>query len=65
MADEQEKKRSRGKPFGSTKPNARRIAMKIRWTEEEVARVKDAAEQAGEDVSSFVRNAALSRCPKP
>lgn len=59
-----EEKRGRGKPFGSTKANARRVAMKIRWTEAEVDEVKGAAEREGEDVSSFVRNAALSRCRK-
>lgn len=59
-----ETKRSRGAPRGSRKKNARRVAMKIRWTEGEIARVKAGAERAGEDVSSFVRNAALDRCRK-
>lgn len=61
---DQGNKRSRGKPPGSTKENARRVAMKIRWTEEEVEAVKDAAARVGENVSSFVRFAALDRCRK-
>jgi len=38
--------------------------MKIRWTEAEVEQVREAAGREGEDVSSFVRNAALGRCRK-
>jgi uncharacterized protein (DUF1778 family) len=60
----EKEKRGRGKPPGSLKPNARRVAIKIRWTAEEIEAVKDAASQAGEDVSSFVRAAALDRCRK-
>jgi len=56
--------RGRGKPPGSRKVNARRVARKIRWTAEEIERVKAGAEQAGEDVSKFVRAAALGRCRK-
>lgn len=59
-----EGKRSRGKPPGSLKENARRVAIKIRWTEEEIETVKAGAERAGEDVSSFIRAAALGRCRK-
>lgn len=59
-----ETKRSRGKPLGSTKLNARRVAIKIRWTEAEIEAVKEAAEKAGEDVSSFIRAASLGRCRK-
>jgi uncharacterized protein (DUF1778 family) len=57
-----ENKRSRGRQPGSLKPNARRVAIKIRWTEEEIEEVRAAAGRAGEDVSSFVRSAALGRC---
>jgi len=57
-------KRSRGKPPGSRKIDARRVAVKIRWTEAEVETVKAAAELAGEDFSAFVRAAALARCRK-
>jgi uncharacterized protein (DUF1778 family) len=57
-------KRSRGKPPGSLKPNARRVAIKIRWTAEEIEAVKAGAEHAGGDVSSFIRAAALDRCRK-
>ncbi len=57
-------KRSRGKPAGSLKENARRVAIKIRWTAGEIEEVRAAAEQAGEDVSSFIRAAALGRCRK-
>lgn len=59
-----DQKRSRGKPPGSLKPNARRVAIKIRWTAEEVEEVKAAADAEGEDFSNFVRTAALSRCRK-
>jgi uncharacterized protein (DUF1778 family) len=55
-------KKRRGKPLGSLKPNARRVAIKIRWTVAEVEAIKAAAEQAGEDFSAFVRAAALGRC---
>ena len=58
------KKRSRGRQPGSLNPNARRVAIKIRWTEEEIEAVKAAAERAAEDVSSFIRFAALDRCRK-
>jgi uncharacterized protein (DUF1778 family) len=59
-----EKKKSRGKPPGSLKENARRVAIKIRWTAGEIEEVREAAERAGEDVSSFIRAAALVRCRK-
>jgi uncharacterized protein (DUF1778 family) len=59
-----ETKRSRGRQPGSLKKDARRVAMKIRWTEDEIETVKEASERAGEDVSSFVRSAALDRCRK-
>lgn len=57
-----EAKKGRGKPPGSLKENARRVAIKIRWTEAEIETVKAGAERAGEDVSSFIRAAALGRC---
>lgn len=57
-------KRSRGKPLGSLKKDARRVAIKIRWTEAEIEAVKAGAERAGEDVSAFIRAAALGRCRK-
>ena len=57
-------KRSRGKPAGSLKPNARRVAIKIRWTAEEIEAVRAAADRAGEDVSHFIRAAALERSRK-
>jgi len=59
-----EAKKSRGKPPGSLKENARRVAIKIRWTAGEIEEVKAAAELVGEDVSSFIRAAALGRCRK-
>jgi uncharacterized protein (DUF1778 family) len=59
-----EEKRGRGKPPGSLKPNARRVAIKIRWTDAEVERIRAAAARSGEDFSSFVRAAALARCKK-
>lgn len=57
----EEKKKGRGRPPASLKPDARRIAMKLRWTEEEIEAVKAAASAAGEDVSHFIRSAALAR----
>ena len=54
-------KKSRGRPPGSLKPEARRITMKLRWTEEEIEAVKAAASAAGEYVSHFIRLAALVR----
>lgn len=54
-------KRPRGKPLGSRKPNARREATQVRWIDSELATVKAAAQATGEDVSEFVRNAALQR----
>lgn len=54
-------KRGRGKPTGSTKENARRVAIKIRWKDAEIEEVRAAAEAASEDVSAFIRAAALSR----
>ena len=59
-----ETKRSRGRQPGSLKKDARRVAMKIRWTEAEVEAVREAATNADEDFSSFVRHAALDRCRK-
>lgn len=59
-----EQKKSRGKPPGSLKPNAKRKIQKIRWNEEEFDAVQAAAEEAGKDVCSFVREAALARCRK-
>ena len=59
-----EGKRSRGKPLGSRKINARRVAVKIRWTEAEVELVRAAADLAGEDFSNFVRSSALARSRK-
>ena len=59
-----EEKRGRGKPPGTLKHDARRIAMKLRWTEEEIEVVKAAAIAAGEDVSHFIRSAALARSRK-
>jgi len=55
-------KRGRGKPPGSRKIDARRVAMKIRWTEAEVDAVRAAAGKSGKDFSAFVRAAALARC---
>ena len=60
----EEAKRGRGKPPGTLKQNARRIAIKLRWTEEEIEAVKAAASAAGEDVSHFIRSAALARSRK-
>lgn len=60
----EEAKKRRGKPSGTLKPDARRIAIKLRWTEEEIEAVKAAASAAGEDVSHFIRSAALARCRK-
>ena len=54
-------KRPRGKPRGFRKPDARRIQTQLRWTEEELLTVKEAAHTAGEDTSEFIRNAALQR----
>ena len=59
-----ETKRGRGKPPGTLKQDARRIAIKLRWTEEEIEAVKAAASAAGEDVSHFIRSAALARSRK-
>lgn len=55
-------KKGRGRPPASLKIDARRIAIKLRWTEEEIEIVRIAAAAAGEDVSHFVRTAALERC---
>jgi uncharacterized protein (DUF1778 family) len=60
----EETKKGRGRPPASLKPDARRIAMKLRWTEEEIEEIKAAALAAGEDVSHFIRSAALARCSK-
>lgn len=59
-----ESKKGRGRPPASLKPDARRIAMKLRWTEEEIKAVKTAAHAAGKDVSHFIRSAVLARCRK-
>lgn len=59
-----ETKRGRGRPPASLKLDARRIAMKLRWTEEEIEAVRLAAHAAGEDVSHFIRSAALARSRK-
>ena len=59
-----ESKKGRGRPPASLKPDARRIAMKLRWTEEEIEAVRLAAHATGEDVSHFIRSAALARCRK-
>jgi len=59
-----EVKKGRGRPPASLKPDARRIAMKLRWTEEEIEAVRLAAHAAGEDVSHFIRSAALARSSK-
>lgn len=59
-----EEKKGRGRPPASLKPDARRIAMKLRWTVEEIEAVRLAAYAAGEDVSHFIRSAALARCRK-
>lgn len=64
MTDETTPKRGRGKPLGSLKADARRIAMKLRWRDDEIALVKAAAEVAGEDLSHFIRQAALDRAAK-
>lgn len=60
----EETKKGRGRPPASLKPDARRVAMKLRWTEEEIEEVRLAAHAAGEDVSHFIRSAALARCRK-
>lgn len=60
----EETKKGRGRPPASLKPDARRIAMKLRWTEEEIEAVRLAAHAAGEDVSHFIRSAALARSRK-
>lgn len=59
-----DQKKGRGRPPASLKPDARRIAMKLRWTKEEIEAVRLAAHAAGEDVSHFIRSAALARCRK-
>lgn len=61
MTDETPAKRGPGKPPGSIKPDARRVAIKLRWKESEIAVVKAAAEAAGEDLSHFIRQGALDR----
>jgi len=64
---EQKGKRPVGRPvgtIGTTKPNARRVALKIRWTAEEIKEVEVAAEKEGITVSSFIREAALARGTK-
>lgn len=60
----EEAKKGRGRPPASLKPDARRVAMKLRWTEEEIEAVRLAASAAGEDVSHFIRSAALARSRK-
>lgn len=64
MSADETTKKGRGKPPGTLKPNARRMAIKIRWTAEEIEEVKAGASAAGEEVSHFVRSAALARCRK-
>lgn len=59
-----EPKKGRGRPPASLKPDARRISMKLRWTEEEIEAVRLAAQASGEDVSHFIRSAALARSRK-
>ena len=59
-----EEKKGRGRPPASLKPDARRVAMKLRWTEEEIEAVRLAAHAAGEDVSHFIRSSVLARCRK-
>ncbi len=59
-----ETKKGRGRPPASLKPDARRIAMKLRWTEEEIKAVRLAAHAVGEDLSHFIRSAALARSRK-
>jgi uncharacterized protein (DUF1778 family) len=59
MSDETTKK-GRGRPPASFKPDARRIATKLRWTEEEIEAVRAAASAIGEDVSHFIRSVTLA-----
>ena len=59
--DSQTPKRRKGKPLGFRKPDALRVAMKLRWRPEELEEVKVAAHAAGEDTSEFIRTAALRR----
>ena len=61
---EEIKPRPRGKPKGSTKPEeeTRSIDRRIRWTKAEFDTVKVVAADIGEDISHFVRTAALDRC---
>lgn len=59
-----ETKKRRGKPPGTLKQDARRIAMKLRWTEIEIEAVRLAAHTAGEDVSHYIRTAALTRAQR-
>lgn len=54
-------KKDIGRPKGSLKADARRIATKLRWKEDEIEEVRVAAEAVGEDVSHFIRTAALER----
>jgi len=56
-----ETKKGRGRPPASLKIDARRIAIKLRWTEEEIEAVRLAAHAAGEDVSHFIRSATLAK----
>ena len=56
-----EEKKGRGRPPASLKTDARRVCMKIRWTQEEIDAVRYASHDSGENVSEFIRNAAVAR----
>ena len=48
-------KRGPGRPPGSTKADARREKLALRFTAEELAAVTTAAEHAGESISEWAR----------
>ncbi len=52
---------ARGRKVGYRKQDARRVAIKLRWTEAEIAAVKRAAEIAQKTVSAFIRSAAIEK----
>ena len=63
----EKEKRSPGRPVGSVgtlKPNARRVAVKIRWTASEIEEIRKGADAAGVDLSSFIRDAAIKKADK-
>lgn len=53
--------RKRGRPRGSTDPNARRERIEIRVSAEEVRRIEDRASRSLLSVSEYVRRRALAK----